>query len=277
MKEIIRAKNSGFCFGVDRAVNEAFSIINPKGKTYTLGPLIHNKDVTNKLGEKGINEISVEDIKNLSENDTVIIRTHGVAMDIYDELKEKKVEIIDLTCPYVINIQKKVKEYYDKRYKIVILGDKNHPEVIGINGYCENSAYITKTGNIETPLSGKICVVSQTTEKQENWLTLINNIAKTAKEFVAFNTICKATEDRQKSAEEISKEVDVMIVIGGKSSSNTTKLYEICKNNCDRTFLIENAKDLVAIKENIKDAVKVGITAGASTPEWIIKEAMENL
>jgi len=277
MKEIIRAKNSGFCFGVDRAVNEAFSIINPVGKTYTLGPLIHNKDVTNKLSEKGINEISVEEIKNLTENDTVIIRTHGVAMDIYDELKEKKVEIIDLTCPYVINIQKKVKEYYEKRYKIVILGDKNHPEVIGINGYCENSAYITKTGNIETPLNGKICVVSQTTEKQENWLTLINNIAKTAKEFVAFNTICKATEDRQKSAEEISKEVDVMIVIGGKSSSNTTKLYEICKKNCDRTFLIENAKDLVAIKENIKDAVKVGITAGASTPEWIIKEAMENL
>lgn len=277
MREIIRAKNSGFCFGVDRAVKEAFSIMNPKGKTYTLGPLIHNKDVTNKLIEKGIDEIGIEDIRNLSEDDTVIIRTHGVAMGIFDELKDKKVEIIDLTCPYVINIQKKVKEYYDKGYKIVILGDENHPEVVGINGYCDDSAYITKSGDIDIPLKGKICVVSQTTEKQENWLNLIGNIAKTAKEFVAFNTICKATEERQESAEEISKKVDVMIVIGGKSSSNTTKLYEICKRNCNRTFLIENAKDLVAIKEDIKDAVMVGITAGASTPEWIIKEAMENL
>ena len=277
MREIIRAKNSGFCFGVDRAVKEAFSIMNPKGKTYTLGPLIHNKDVTNKLIEKGIDEIGIEDIRNLSEDDTVIIRTHGVAMGIFDELKDKKVEIIDLTCPYVINIQKKVKEYYDKGYKIVILGDENHPEVVGINGYCDDSAYITKSGDIDIPLKGKICVVSQTTEKQENWLNLIGNIAKTAKEFVAFNTICKATEERQESAEEISKKVDVMIVIGGKSSSNTTKLYEICKRNCNRTFLIENAKDLVAIKEDIKDAVMIGITAGASTPEWIIKEAMENL
>lgn len=277
MREIIRAKNSGFCFGVDRAVKEAFSIMNPKGKTYTLGPLIHNKDVTNKLIEKGIDEIGIEDIRNLSEDDTVIIRTHGVAMGIFDELKDKKVEIIDLTCPYVIKIQKKVKEYYDKGYKIVILGDENHPEVVGINGYCDDSAYITKSGDIDIPLQGKICVVSQTTEKQENWLNLIGNIAKTAKEFVAFNTICKATEERQESAEEISKKVDVMIVIGGKSSSNTTKLYEICKRNCNRTFLIENAKDLVAIKEDIKDAVMIGITAGASTPEWIIKEAMENL
>lgn len=277
MREIIRATNSGFCFGVDRAVKEAFSIMNPKGKTYTLGPLIHNKDVTNKLIEKGIDEIGIEDIRDLSEDDTVIIRTHGVAMGIFDELKAKKVEIIDLTCPYVINIQKKVKEYYHKGYKIVILGDKNHPEVVGLNGYCDDSAYITKSGNLDIPLKGKICVVSQTTEKQENWLNLIGNIAKTAKEFVAFNTICKATEERQESAEEISKKVDVMIVIGGKSSSNTTKLYEICKKNCNRTFLIENAKDLVAIKEEIKDAVMVGITAGASTPEWIIKEAMENL
>jgi 4-hydroxy-3-methylbut-2-enyl diphosphate reductase len=277
MREIIRAKNSGFCFGVDRAVNEAFGFVKTTGKTYTLGPLIHNKDVTQKLTGKGINEISVEDINQLCENDTVIIRTHGVSMAVYDELKARNVEIIDLTCPYVINIQKKVREFHEKGYRIIILGDDSHPEVIGINGYCDNSAYITKTGDLDFQLRGKICVVAQTTEKQENWLNLIGNIARTAKEFVAFNTICKATEDRQKSAEEISREVDAMIVIGGKSSSNTTKLYEICKKNCDLTFLIENAGDLGPVKERIKNAVKVGITAGASTPEWIIKEAMENL
>ncbi len=277
MREIIRAKNSGFCFGVDRAVNEAFSIIRPKSKIYTLGPLIHNKDVAKELTQKGIDEISIDEISTLSKNDTVIIRTHGVSMEVYDELKAKQVEIIDLTCPYVINIQKKVKEYHDKEYKIIILGDNTHPEVIGINGYCENSAYITKTGDLNFPMKGRFCVVAQTTEKLENWVRLITNISKISKEFMAFNTICKATEDRQKSAEEISKEVDAMIVIGGKTSSNTTKLYEICHKNCDLTFHIENMNDLGPVKEKIKNAVKVGITAGASTPEWIIKEAMENL
>jgi len=277
MREVIRAKNSGFCFGVERAVHESFGFIKSEGRIVTLGPLIHNTDVTSKLTEKGIFEISVDDIPSLSEQDTVIIRTHGVSMEVYDELKARRVEIIDLTCPFVINIQKKVKKYHDEGYKIIILGDENHPEVIGINGYCENSAYITKTGNLDDQLKGKVCVVAQTTEKQANWIKLINNIARTVKEFIAFNTICKATEDRQKSADELSREVDAMIVIGGKSSSNTTKLYEICKRNCDLTFHIENAKELGPIKEKIKYAVKVGITAGASTPEWIIKEAMENL
>lgn len=277
MREVIRADYSGFCFGVERAVNQSFEFMSNVGNTYTLGPLIHNQDVTQKLKNKGINEITMEDIPNLKKEDTVIIRTHGVAMAVYDELKEQGVSIVDLTCPYVINIQKKVKLYHEKGYKIVILGDKNHPEVVGINGYCNNSAYITKNGEIDFPMKGKICVVAQTTEKQSNWVNLITNIAETAKEFVAFNTICKATEDRQKSAEEISREVDAMIVIGGRSSSNTTKLYEICKKNCPLTFHIENAEELDKIKEKIKNAVRVGITAGASTPEWIIKEAMENL
>lgn len=277
MREIIRANNSGFCFGVERAVKQSFDFMSPQGKVVTLGPLIHNKDVTEKLADKGIHEITMDDIPSLMKEDTVIIRTHGVAMAVYDELKEQGVSIVDLTCPYVINIQKKVKLYHDKGYKIVILGDEHHPEVVGINGYCESSAYITKSGEIDFPMKGKICVVAQTTEKQSNWVNLITNIAETAKEFVAFNTICKATEDRQKSAEEISREVDAMIVIGGRTSSNTTKLYEICKKNCPLTFHIENAGELDEIKEKIINAVRVGITAGASTPEWIIKEAMENL
>lgn len=274
MREIIRARNSGFCFGVERAVNQAFTIKREKGRTYTLGPLIHNRDVTDKLRQEAILEVSVAEIESLNPEDTVIIRTHGVAMEVYDGLKAKGVEIIDLTCPYVINIQKKVSEHYRKGYQIVILGDSSHPEVIGINGWCDNTAYITSTGEIHTPLKRKVCVVSQTTEKQSNWLRLIGNIAEISKEFVAFNTICKATEERQKSSEELSKEVDAMVVIGGKSSSNTRKLYEICKENCEKTFLVENAAELSKIMFELEGAVKVGITAGASTPEWIIKEAV---
>lgn len=277
MKEIIRAEYSGFCFGVDRAVNQSFSIQKHHGKSYTLGPLIHNADVTEKLRLHGVDAISVEDVEKLNAADTVIIRTHGVGPTVYDALQRKDVHVLDLTCPYVQAIQRKVKMHHEKGYRIVILGDANHPEVQGINGYAEGTAIITKTGLIENPLKGRLCLVAQTTEKQENWLRLVRTVAAQAKEFVAFNTICKATEERQKSATELSKEVDVMIVIGGKSSSNTMKLYEICKSNCARTYHIENAKGLEAIKKEIKDAEKIGVTAGASTPEWIIKEAMENL
>ncbi|MBP1918723.1 4-hydroxy-3-methylbut-2-enyl diphosphate reductase [Youngiibacter multivorans] len=274
MREIIRAEYSGFCFGVDRAVKEAFTVRKTKGRTFTLGPLIHNKDVTDKLEDSGVSTISEGEIGRLEKDDTVIIRTHGVTRAVYDGLKAMGVDIIDLTCPYVINIQKKVSEYHDKGYQIVILGDGNHPEVVGINGWCDNSAYITPTGEVDIPLKRKVCVVSQTTEKQRNWLNLIMNIAKTSKEFVAFNTICKATEERQKSAEELSKEVDAMLVIGGKSSSNTKKLYELCRANCEKTYMVENAQELAGMINNFDGAVRVGVTAGASTPEWIIKEAV---
>lgn len=277
MRKIMRADNSGFCFGVSKAVDNALLIKNPKGNIYSLGPLVHNNDVLKKLKHSGVKDISEKEINTLTHFDVVIIRAHGVSPKVYEKLKGKKVKIIDLTCPYVINIQKRVKEHYEKGYKIVILGNKDHPEIVGINGFCEESAYITKTGEIDDSLKGKVCVVSQTTEKKENWLKLINNIANNIKEFVAINTICKATTDRQKSAYNLSKKVDAMIVIGGKESSNTTKLYEICKKNCKDTYHVENALELKNILNNIKDAVNVGVTAGASTPEWIIREAMDIL
>lgn len=277
MRKIMRADNSGFCFGVSKAVDNALLVKNPKGEIYTFGPLVHNNDVLDKLKQSGVKDISEKEIDTLTQFDVVIIRAHGVPPRIYEKLKEKKVKINDLTCPYVINIQKKVKEYYEKGYKIVILGNKDHPEIVSINGFCNESAYITKTGEVDTTLKGRVCVVSQTTEKKENWLKLINNIAKISKEFVAINTICKATTDRQLSAYNLSKEVDAMIVIGGKESSNTTKLYEICRENCNKTYHVENAYELKDILKEIKDAVNVGVTAGASTPEWIIKEAMDIL
>jgi small subunit ribosomal protein S1 len=275
MKEILLAESAGFCFGVKRAVDEALNIKKSYSKRiYTLGPLIHNNDVVNLLKENDIYPIDLNNISDLQEGDVVIIRSHGVPENVYSELKSKSLVIIDATCPYVSNIQKKAKKYHDIGYTIVIVGDNEHPEVIGINGWCDNKAIISKDGSNLNNLPNKVCVVSQTTEKQENWQKVLNIIIKSCKEIVAFNTICNATDVRQSSAEELSAKVDAMIVIGGRNSSNTTKLYEICKKNCDYTIHIENSGEIPDDIINSKNIKKIGVTAGASTPDWIIKEAI---
>lgn len=272
---IILAENAGFCFGVKRAVEEALKAAEEHNcKVYTFGPLIHNNDVVDYLKENGIFEIEIDHIDELHSGDIIIIRSHGVPEDTLNKLSEKGLKIIDATCPYVSNIQRKVKKYYSEGYKIVIVGDSAHPEVIGINGWCNNSALISKEGENLENLSGKVCVVSQTTEKEENWEKVLNVIIKCCKEFIAFNTICNATSVRQKSANEISKKVDLMVVLGGKHSSNTNKLYEICSRNCKNTILVENAGEIPEEIIHSKTIKKIGVTAGASTPEWIIKEAI---
>lgn len=278
MVQVKLADSAGFCFGVKRAVDETLKIQKDLNrKIYTLGPLIHNNDVVNFLEQNNIFAISLEDLDQLTEEDTVVIRSHGVSKEVIDKIQDRGIKLVNATCPYVTNIQKKVNKYSDEGYKIVILGDKNHPEVIGINGWCGNNAIITSKGNIEEEIPGKVCVVSQTTEKQENWKRTINNVAELSKEFLAFNTICSATEVRQLSADNLSKEVDVMLVIGGKNSSNTTKLFQICSANCKNTYHIENIND-IDIEEIKKINPKtVGVTAGASTPDWIITEVLDLL
>ena len=275
MKEILLADKAGFCFGVKRAVDTA---LNKKKEytdnIYTLGPLIHNNDVVELLKENNIYSIGNDDINKLDEDNVVIIRSHGVSEDILNTLKNKKLNIVDATCPYVNNIQMKVNNYYKLGYSILIVGDENHPEVIGINGWCDNSAIISKDGENLENLPRKICVVSQTTEKQSNWHKVLNKVIDQCKEIVAFNTICSATEVRQKSAEDISKKVDAMVVIGGYNSSNTTKLYEICKKNCNKTIHVENADQIPTDFIEDVEIKKIGVTAGASTPDWIIKEAI---
>lgn len=275
MSEVILAKNAGFCFGVSRAVNEALKIQKEhNAKIYTLGPLIHNNDVVKFLEENNIFSIELENIDNLSMDDVIVIRSHGVSQAVLDILQKKKLTIINATCPFVTNIQKKVKKYSKEGYHIVILGDANHPEVIGINGWCENKALITKDGSFEEAIPQKVCVVAQTTEKMKNWENTLKNLSS-VKEVLAFNTICSATYARQKSTNTISKEADAMIVVGGKNSSNTTKLYQIAKENCKNTIHIENVTELPLdfIKNN--DMKKIGVTAGASTPDWIIKEVLD--
>ena len=275
MKEITLADSAGFCFGVKRAVDKALEIKEKYNKKiYTLGPLIHNNDVVNFLKENLIYPIELEDITSLEDNDTIIIRSHGVSEETLNILKKTNLNIVDATCPYVENIHKKVKKYYDLGYHIIIVGDKNHPEVIGINGWCNDCALILKRGVDVGITENKVCVVAQTTERQVTWEHVLTKIIKMSKEIVAFNTICSATEVRQKSAEEISKKVDAMVVIGGFNSSNTTKLYEICKKNCENTIHVENLLDISDEFLKDKNIKQIGVTAGASTPDWIIKEAI---
>ncbi|NFD20947.1 bifunctional 4-hydroxy-3-methylbut-2-enyl diphosphate reductase/30S ribosomal protein S1 [Clostridium botulinum] len=273
---VILADKAGFCFGVKRALDTTINTKeNLKGKIYTLGPLIHNNDVVNLLKGKGIEPISIQDVDKLNKDDTIIIRSHGVPLQTINYLKDKGLNVINTTCPHVANIQIKAKKYYEEGYKIVIVGDENHPEVIGINGWCNNSAIISKDGANINNLDKKVCVLCQTTEKQENWEKVLTILIKNSREILAFNTICNATQVRQQSAKKLSEKVDSMIVIGGKNSSNTTKLYEICKSNCKNTIHVENAKE---IPEHIyKNSNIIGVTAGASTPDWIIKEAINKM
>jgi 4-hydroxy-3-methylbut-2-enyl diphosphate reductase len=277
-KELIVAENAGFCFGVKRAVDTStdYRNINKSG-IYTFGPLVHNKNVVDHLREKGINEVDINNLDKLNDKDTVIVRSHGVAPQVMKQIKDTGAEVIDATCPYVLAIHKRVKMYYDLGYQIVMVGDDKHPEVIGSNGWCDDTAIITKDGSGLLITAPKVCIVAQTTEKKANLEKVEAIVSKQCKEVVTFNTICSATKERQTSAEETAKIVDVMIVVGSRSSSNTTKLYEICSKHCENTIFIDNGSEIpkwLFESENIK---KVGITAGASTPDWIIEDVMDKL
>ncbi len=274
MRDIKLASNAGFCFGVSKAVKEALTIQKKHNKKiYTLGPLIHNNDVVKYLECNNIFSVELNELDKLKENDVIVIRSHGISEDVYKILKNKKLEIVNGTCPFVTNIQKKVKKYSNEGYHIVILGDKNHPEVKGINGWCNNEAIITSDGIFDADIPQKVCLVAQTTEKLSNWKSTLLALSN-VKELLAFNTICAATDVRQRSTRNLSNEVDAMIVVGGKNSSNTTKLYQIAAENCKNTIHVENADEIPKdfISSNIK---KIGVTAGASTPDWIIREVLD--
>lgn len=273
--KIFLDEHAGFCFGVKKAVDKAFAEVDNKydRKIFTYGPLIHNKQIIGKLEEKGVHSINeIDEITD--ERAEVIIRSHGIAEEKYRLFEEKGLKYIDCTCPYVSAIHKKVSEYYKKGYKIFIVGDKNHPEVMGTNGWCDYTAHIIDDEKIvdKLPIYDKICLVAQTTITKKIWDRVVDAIEKKYKDAIIFNTICSATEERQESAELLSKTVDCMIVIGSRESSNTNKLYQICKDNCDKVYHIEKAEDLPM--EVLRNLGKIGITAGASTPDWVIKEVI---
>lgn len=268
--EIIVADVYGFCGGVKRAIKMAFD--NAYKGVYSYGDLVHNEFVVDELQRKGVEEIDDTNI----ENSKVIIRSHGVHKNILDDLKKRNNEIINCVCPKVENIYNIVDNFYEKGYNIVIIGNNRHPEVIGINSRCNDSAtIISSLKDIKIP-DGKIVVVSQTTSNVdffENAINVIKDISKD--EVLVYNTICNATFKRQESVRNLSKKVDAIIVLGGKKSSNTKKLAEIAKLNCKNVFLIESIND---IDLNIfKKFNKIGITAGASTPDSVIKEAVSRM
>lgn len=274
--EIVVAKNAGFCFGVKRAVELANQNAKPNEKIYTYGNLIHNDYVINKLANKGV--FSIEDLASLNENDTVIIRSHGAKKEVFDYLENKHVNIIDATCPFVKKIHNIVHEYYNKGYKIIIFGEEKHPEIIGINGWCNDKGIILSEYDKKYfENSDKICVVFQTTFPYDKFKKIEKNIANDNKSVVFFNTICYTTINRQEEIFELSKNCDLVFVIGDKKSSNTNKLINIAKQNNKNTYLIEKPIDVLSICNNNLNTKKLVITAGASTPSELIKEVVAKM
>lgn len=274
--KIYVAEYAGYCFGVKRAVETAENIIEEsKSKNiYSLGPLIHNPQVVEKFNKKGLRIIdNIDEI----DNGKIVIRSHGIPKSLEDRIHDLNHELVDCTCPYVKSVHKKVYDYYAKGYKIVIVGDKNHPEVIGINGWCNNDAIIINTENEAKNISffDKICIVSQTTNTLEKFNKISSIINNKGIEVKIFNTICNATNQRQTACEKLAKKVEVMIVIGGYHSSNTNKLVEISKKYCSNVYHIETFKDLSL--QELSKFNTIGITAGASTPDWIIKEVVDTM
>lgn len=277
MAKIFLAEKAGFCFGVNRAVKMAFDLCHESpGNTSTFGELIHNRQVTEKLSE--LNVRCLKSVDEIQKGDNVVIRAHGIGKDVYEAIVNKGAFIHDATCPDVKRIHKLVNEKHNEGCRIIIVGDKQHPEVIGINGWCGNEAFIvSEISDVqELPdMDENICVVAQTTSKPEKYEEIYNFIKKKFANVMKFDTICRATEKRQREAEEISKSADMMIVIGGSNSSNTQKLFEICSANCPLTYKIETVQDLPAL--DIKKIKTIGITAGASTPDWVIKEVFNTM
>ena len=275
--ELVIANTAGFCFGVNNAVKIVFDLATKsEHKIYTLGPIIHNDQVVQKLTNYGVTTIN--NPEEATSPAKVIVRAHGVGPQVIEALKTRGLEVVDASCPYVEKIHGLVNKKYREGYQIIIAGDKTHPEIIGINGWCDNNAFIIEDEDEvdELPdIKKKICIVAQTTFIREKWEKIILRLNKRFENVLKFDTICNATDKRQTEAEKISKMVDMVLVIGGNNSSNTNKLYQICKANCDNTFKVQTADDIPPV--DIKKIKKIGITAGASTPDWVIKEVIHKM
>ena len=283
------AETAGFCFGVKRAVDKVYELIDTEQKPiFTLGPIIHNEGVVADLEARGVHVITEADLDSPDDtlqNGTVVIRSHGVGKPIYDKLKEKNISYVDVTCPFVLKIHRIVEKESLAGNHIIIIGDKDHPEVQGICGWCQGPYTVIRNkeeAEAFVPQKGKkISIVSQTTFNYNKFKDLVEILCKKRYDnnvlniLNILNTICNATEERQREAKNIAGEVDTMLVVGGRHSSNTQKLFEICKKECGNTYYIQTPVDLDS--EMFQCSSYVGITAGASTPKKIIEEVQEHV
>lgn len=270
--EIIIAQTAGFCFGVKRAVDMAYSHVE-EANTFTYGPIIHNEVVTGDLEKKGVYAIDSIEGKEVKQ---LIIRSHGVSPEIYEVGKEKEIDIIDATCPYVKKIHRYVERYFKQGYHILIAGHKEHPEIQGINGWANNECLIAKDVEELKQMNlpkGKYLFVAQTTYKKEVVDAMEAYLKEKGMTFEYINTICNATKERQEEAVLLASQVDCMLILGSPKSNNTKKLYEISLKHCKRSFCVQGAAELNL--EMFKDCHRIGITAGASTPQSVIEEVTD--
>lgn len=278
--QITLAKTAGFCFGVNRAVTMLYDLVNDGVKVSTLGPIIHNPQVISDLESRGVKIL--ESAESASPDAKIVIRTHGVEKDVLSFCEEKHFDYIDATCPFVKKIHKIVNENSKPDLPVLIAGDKNHPEVVGIKSYCKGKCYVFNSAaeldsifnNVDFDEKNPFIVVSQTTFSTKEWEKCVKKIKLLYTNAFIFDTICNATEERQAEALLLSKKNDIMIIIGGRTSSNTAKLKAVCEPNCP-TYLIETAKELLDI--DFCGVNSIGVTAGASTPDGIIKEVLKTM
>ncbi|MDR0931163.1 MAG: bifunctional 4-hydroxy-3-methylbut-2-enyl diphosphate reductase/30S ribosomal protein S1 [Clostridiales bacterium] len=282
---VVLAKNHGFCYGVKRAINMIYQAIDDNTlakkngdasrQIYTYGEIIHNKNVLEDLKNKNVK--IANNIDEIADDSVVVIRSHGATKDDMQKLAIKKVEVINATCPSVLKIHRIVEENYNNGYRIIIFGDKSHPEVIATNSYAQNSAFITNSPDAsDVPVDKNVIVVAQTTADKNKFKEFCINFEKIAKKacilYHVFDTICSATENRQNEAQDLAEKMDAMLIIGGKNSSNTQKLFDICAKISPNTYFAENVSQLPIEKLNQHNSI--GVTTGASTPEWILEEVI---
>ncbi|MDA3043197.1 4-hydroxy-3-methylbut-2-enyl diphosphate reductase [Campylobacter sp. VBCF_06 NA8] len=266
------AKSYGFCFGVKRAIK----IAENAGEASTIGELIHNAEEINRLRQNfGVK--TLKDASEVSDEKKLIIRTHGIQKEDLTRLREQNKELIDATCPFVTKPQQIVEKMSDEGYDIVIFGDSNHPEVKGVKSYAKGRVFVVLEPSEldEIKLNSKVAVVSQTTKKIENFVKIVDYLMQKSREVRIFNTICNATLENQEAAAELAKKADIMIIVGGKNSSNTKQLFLISQSFCKDSYLIENEDEIEQIW--FKNKNLCGISAGASTPDWIIKKVVEKI
>lgn len=273
--EIIVAKNSGLCYGVKRALNLAKETRHERnGKVLTLGDLIHNPRVIVDLKKQGIH--SIENLNELKKG-TIIIRSHGISPEVYESLEEKNMEIVDATCPIVKRIQKLVGILAENKEEIIIVGNKDHPEIKGLIGFSQERGIIVEneTQVKHLPHKKKRAVLAQSTQDLYIFGKIVTALIEKTEELSVYNTICHSTQTRQKSTSELASQVDTLFIVGGKNSSNTQKLYQISRRILPKTYFVENAEQITP--EMLKRAKKIGISGGASTPHEAIQEAVEKI